>query len=155
MYIDALGNDAGYKALIQRFPDDLEAKAFAVWRIWHRLESGPTERNEAAEALERAHEILAVDPLHPIHHAVIHLVDEGNHQAQGLKSAAKSGESAPGIGHMWHMPTHIYYPLRRYPEAAWQLEACLRTENARISAITFCPTRSSSTPTITNGSSAR
>ena len=49
MYIDALGNDAGYKALIQRFPDDLEAKAFAVWRIWHRLESGPTERNEAAE----------------------------------------------------------------------------------------------------------
>jgi peroxiredoxin/multidrug efflux pump subunit AcrA (membrane-fusion protein) len=132
MYIDALGNDAGYKALIQQFPDDLEAKAFAVWRIWHRLESGPTERNEAAEALALAHEILAVDPLHPIHHAVIHLVDEGNHQAQGLTSAAKSGESAPGIGHMWHMPTHIYYPLRRYPEAAWQLEACLRTENARI-----------------------
>ena len=56
---------------------------------------------------------------------------------------------------MWHMPTHIYYPLRRYPEAAWQLEACLRTENARIEPITFCPTRSSSTPTTTNGSSAR
>lgn len=132
LYIDALNNDAGYKTLIQQFPDDLEAKAFAVWRIWHRVESAPASRNEVAEALELSHEILAVDPLHPIHHAVIHLVDEGNHQSQGLKSAARCGQSAPGIGHMWHMPTHIYYPLRRYPEAAWQLEACLRTENARI-----------------------
>ena len=29
------------------------------------------------------------------------------------------------------MPTHIYASLKRYPEAAWQLEACLRTNNAR------------------------
>ena len=26
---------AGYQALIAKYPDDLEAKAFEVWRLWH------------------------------------------------------------------------------------------------------------------------
>ena len=132
MYLDALGTDAGYRALIKKYPDDLEAKAFEVWRIWHKVEAGAGQRSDIDVGLQLAREILAVVPLHPIHHAVIHLVDEENRQRAGLDSAAKCGESAPAIGHMWHMPTHIYFPLRRYPEAAWQLEACLRTENARI-----------------------
>jgi peroxiredoxin len=132
MYLDALGNDAGYQALIGRYPDDLEAKAFEVWRLWHKLELGAGQPADKENALNLAHEILAVDPLHPIHHAVIHLVDDATNYRAGLDSAAKSGESAPAIGHMWHMPTHIYFPLKRYAEAAWQLEAALRTENARI-----------------------
>jgi peroxiredoxin len=132
MYLDALGNDAGYQALIGKYPDDLEAKAFEVWRLWHKLELGAGQPADNENALNLAHEILAVDPLHPIHHAVIHLVDDANNYRAGLDSAAKCGESAPAIGHMWHMPTHIYFPLKRYPEAAWQLEAALRTENARI-----------------------
>jgi peroxiredoxin len=132
MYIDALTNDTGYKALIEHDPSDLEAKAFEVWRLWHKVESGAGQPADIERGLRLAHEILAVDPMHPIHHAVIHFVDESNNQRRGLESAAKSGEAAPSIGHMWHMPTHIYYPLKRYPEAAWQLEAALRTENARI-----------------------
>ncbi len=78
-----------------------------------------------------AREILSVDPMHPIHHAVIHIADATNTYGRGLDSAAKCGDAAPSIGHMWHMPAHIYTPLKRYPEAAWQLEAALRTENAR------------------------
>jgi peroxiredoxin len=132
MYVDPLREDAGYRALIAKYPDDLEAKAFEVWRIWHKLELRAGDRADVERALRLAREILDVEPLHPIHHAVIHLVDEANNQRAGLGSAAKSGESAPAIGHMWHMPTHVYFPLKRFPEAAWQLEACLRTENARI-----------------------
>ncbi len=52
-------------------------------------------------------------------------------RGRALDSAARCGEAAPSIGHMWHMPTHIYFPLKRYPEAAWQLEASIRTENAQ------------------------
>jgi peroxiredoxin len=132
MYLDALGSDAGYEALIARYPDDLEAKAFEVWRLWHKLELGAVQPADKENALRLAREILAVDSLHPIHHAVIHLLDDGNNYRAGLDSAAKCGETAPAIGHMWHMPTHIYFPLKRFPEAAWQLEAALRTENARI-----------------------
>jgi peroxiredoxin len=132
MYIDALGTDSGYQALIERDPGDLEAKAFEVWRLWRKVESGAGQRADIESGLRLGHEILGVEPAHPIHHAVIHFVDESNNQRRALESAAKCGEAAPAIGHMWHMPTHIYYPLKRYPEAAWQLEAALRTENARI-----------------------
>ncbi|HEV8003524.1 MAG TPA: peroxiredoxin family protein [Planctomycetaceae bacterium] len=132
MYLNALGNDAGYQAIIAKYPADLEAKAFEVWRLAHQLEQGAGHPADKQRALQLAHEILDVDSLHPIHHAVIHLVDDGNNYRAGRDSAAHCGESAPAIGHMWHMPTHIYFPLKRFPEAAWQLEAALRTENARI-----------------------
>jgi hypothetical protein len=113
-------------------PDDLEAKAFEVWRLWHKAEAGAADPRDVKTALQLARAILAAEPSHPIHHAVIHFVDNGNNYRAGLDSAAKSGDSAPAIGHMWHMPTHIYFPLKRYAEAAWQLEAALRTENARV-----------------------
>jgi peroxiredoxin len=132
MYIDALENDGGYQALIEREPADLEAKAFEVWRLWHKLERGATTPADMENSRRLSEEILGVDPLHPIHHAVIHFVDEANSQHAALDSAAQCGESAPAIGHMWHMPTHIYFALGRYPEAAWQLEAAMRTEHARI-----------------------
>jgi peroxiredoxin/tetratricopeptide (TPR) repeat protein len=131
MYIDALGNDGGYRALIAKYPDDLEAKAFEVWRLWHLSESGAGQVGDLEDAMRLAREILSVDPMHPIHHAVIHIADGTNTYKRGIDSAAKCGDAAPSIGHMWHMPTHIYTGLKRYPEAAWQLEASLRTENAR------------------------
>lgn len=131
MYLDALSDEAGYRGLIAKYPADLEAKAFEVWRQWHLAESADSPGGDLDEALRLAKQILSVEPMHPIHHAVIHIADRTNSYPLGLDSAAKCGDAAPSIGHMWHMPTHIYTPLGRYPEAAWQLEACLRTENAR------------------------
>jgi peroxiredoxin len=131
MYIDALGNENGYRAILAKYPKDLEAKAFEVWRLWHKSESGAGQDGDLEDAMRLAHEILSVDPMHPIHHAVIHIADATKTYGRGLASAGKCGDAAPSIGHMWHMPTHIYYALKRYPEAAWQLEASLRTENAR------------------------
>jgi peroxiredoxin/tetratricopeptide (TPR) repeat protein len=131
LYVDALRDEGGYRKLIDRYPADVEAKAFEVWRLWHRLEAGAGQKADIETALRLARDILAMDPAHPVHHGIIHLVDDGNPR-RGLDSAGKCGEAAPAIGHMWHMPTHIYYPLKRYPEAAWQLEAAMRTEHARI-----------------------
>jgi peroxiredoxin len=130
MYINALGNEGGYQALIAKYPDDLEAKAFEVWRIWQIQ-----ERKEASESQRKAadklmHEILRAEPMHPIHHAAIHFADSINNVKNALDSAAKCGESAPSIGHMWHMPAHTYYARKEYLRAAWQLEASIRTENA-------------------------
>jgi peroxiredoxin/tetratricopeptide (TPR) repeat protein len=131
MYIDALSNESGYRELIAKYPNDLEAKAFEVWRQWHIAESGGGQAGDLEEAMKLAEEILSVDPMHPIHHAVIHMADGTSTYRRGLDSASKCGEAAPSIGHMWHMPTHIYSALKQYPAAAWQLEACLRTDNAR------------------------
>ncbi len=131
MYLDALSNESGYRDLIAKYPDDLEAKACEVWRRWHLAEAMAAQAADLEEALKLSHDILHVDPQHPIHHAVIHIADSTNAFRRGLDSAGKCGEAAPAIGHMWHMPTHIYASLKRYPLAAWQLEACLRTNNAR------------------------
>ncbi|HEX4071167.1 MAG TPA: peroxiredoxin family protein [Planctomycetaceae bacterium] len=131
MYIDALTNDSGYRALMAKYPDDLEAKAFEIWRLFPKGSATGAAVGDLDYAMGLAHTILRVNPMHPIHHAVIHIADSTNRYRSGLESAAKSGDSAPSIGHMWHMPAHIYTPLKRYAEAAWQLEASLRTENAR------------------------
>lgn len=132
MYIDALKNDGGYRALIAKYPKDLEAKAFEVWRVWHLSEIGAATKSDLTNVLALAEEIVRVDPNHPLHHAVIHLLDERSAYRRGLDSAAKCGKTAPTIGHMWHMPTHIYFALKQYPEAAWQLEAATRTEHRHM-----------------------
>ncbi len=132
MYIDALSNEAGYRAIMAKYPDDLEAKAFEVWRIWHKDEAITPPPAELGDALRLAREILRVSPMHPIHHAVIHIADVTNSPDDGLDSALKCGPSAPSIGHMWHMPTHLYYGLGRGAEAAWCMEASIRTEHARM-----------------------
>ena len=132
MYIDALGGEGGYRAIMAKYPNDVEAKAFEVWRLWHKREGGDPSESILGAADDLIRQILRVEPMHPIHHALIHFADSADAPGRALGSAARCGEAAPSIGHMWHMPTHIYFPLKRYPEAAWQLEASIRTENARV-----------------------
>ena len=132
MYIDALGTETGYQAIIAKYPKDIEAKAFEVWRVFHKSEEVKIFKSEFDAAVELANQVLSVEPMHPIHHALIHIAASTNSEHRALDSAAKCGDTSPSIGHMWHMPTHIYFALRRYPEAAWQLEASIRTEHARM-----------------------
>ncbi|HET6327182.1 MAG TPA: redoxin domain-containing protein [Planctomycetaceae bacterium] len=131
MFIEANLSPTGYHELIEKYPDDLEAKAREVWRIWYRLEAGQAGTPEVHEALDLAKSILKVNQLHPINHAVIHICNFTSTESRAIDSADHCGDSAPSIGHMWHMPTHIYFTLHRYPQAAWQLEASIRTEHAR------------------------
>ena len=129
MYLAALTDEAGYQKIAAKYPADLEAKAFEVWRLWNKRERGDESDALANQANGLIHAILRAEPMHPIHHAMIHFADSQNRVEGALDSAAKCGPSAPSIGHMWHMPAHIYYPLKDYARAAWQLEASIRTEN--------------------------
>lgn len=116
------------------YPDDIEAKAFYCLFVW---ENGFGGRDEAIPLFSRTlldrlmKEVLAVNPLHPIHHYRIHLWNVGQ-DANALDSAAKGGESEPGIAHMWHMPGHTYSALKRYADAAWQQEASARVDHAHM-----------------------
>lgn len=132
MYIDGFGKEDGFRAIIAKYPTDIEAKAFEAWRIFHKSERQKIAKEEFEKATDLAYQVLSVEPMHPIHHALIHIAATTNTEAHALESAAKCGESSPSIGHMWHMPTHIYFALLQYPEAAWQLEASIRTEHARM-----------------------
>ena len=129
----------GLLAIVKKYPNDLEAKAFLVEAMWeYKLvdQIGLCE-HEVDAMIE---EILVKDPTHPAHHYKIHLWNrtikngkrfiydvETNRRA--LKSAALSGLSAPGIAHMWHMPGHIYDALTRYWDSAWGQEASARIDH--------------------------
>jgi peroxiredoxin len=129
MYLAALTDEAGYQKIAAKYPADLEAKAFEVWRLWNKRERGDESDALANQANGLMQAILRAEPMHPIHHAMIHFADSQSRMQMALGSAAKCGPSAPSIGHMWHMPAHIYYPRKDYARAAWQLEASIRTEN--------------------------
>lgn len=123
--------------ILYDFPEDIEAKAFLVLRIWLSDREGVKLTSRfAVDALMS--EIFAIDPMHPAHHYRIHLWDPARAKL-GLDSAAKCGPSMPGVAHMWHMPGHIYSKLNRYADAAWQQEASARVDHAHITRARLMP----------------
>jgi len=123
--------------IVQEYPDDVEAKAFLVVRLWMFSRRGlPINSHQAVDAL--LDQIFAEAPLHPAHHYRIHLWD-GEKPARALGSAAVLHETAPAIAHMWHMPGHIYDKLRRYPESAWHQEASARVDHRRQNELRVIP----------------
>jgi peroxiredoxin len=145
MYIDAL--TAYYKAegeekarrrqyirdlesIIHEFPNDIEAKALLALQIWlNSSHEYPINSHQAVDSL--IGEVLAVEPMHPVHHYRVHLWD-AEKPVRALKSAAVIGQSAPTIAHMWHMSGHIFSKLQRYDDAAWQQEASARVDHAHM-----------------------
>ena len=112
------------------YPDDIEAKALVVHRIWYNARAGwPIGSYVAAEALLK--EIFAVNPMHPAHHYRIHLWDRRKPEL-AIESAGMCGLSAPSIAHMWHMPGHIFSRLKRYDEAVYHQEASARTDHRHM-----------------------
>ncbi|HEV3263457.1 MAG TPA: peroxiredoxin family protein [Gemmataceae bacterium] len=110
------------------FPNEVEAKAFLAFHVWDNGYRGlPLASNQTLDALIQ--QVLDVEPMHPVHHYRIHLWD-GDKAARALASAARCGQSAPAIAHLWHMPGHIFTALHRYADAAWQQEASARVDHA-------------------------
>jgi peroxiredoxin len=145
MWIDALSayhketkNDVrgkaflkSFDAILNEYPDELEARAFLAWALYHHKSKGvPITSTESVDAIIL--QVLEKNPMHPgAHHYKIHLWDEEK-PARALKSAELFGPSATGIAHAWHMPGHIYSKLQRYADAAWQQEASSRVDHAQM-----------------------
>ncbi|MEW6302034.1 MAG: redoxin domain-containing protein [Verrucomicrobiota bacterium] len=119
----------GYTAMAKEFPDDIEIKAFLALQTWESNGSNPIKDYDAVNNL--IGEVLAVEPMHPVHHYRIHLWDSKKAE-NALGSAALCGQSSFGIAHMWHMPGHIYSKVQRYSDAAWQQEASARVDHLHM-----------------------
>jgi peroxiredoxin len=118
------------EAMVHDHPEEIEARAMLALMIWENSSHGvPISSHEAVASLLR--EVHAANPMHPAHHYVIHLWD-GEKPAWALPSAARCGQSAPGIAHMWHMPGHTYTRVERYVDAVWQQEASARVDHSHM-----------------------
>ena len=113
-----------------KYPEDIESKALLGLQLWGNRRRGlPLDSYLAVNAL--LEQVLAKNPMHPCHHFRIHLWDYEKPD-KALNSAARCGQSAPGIAHMWHMPGHIYSRLKRYEDACFQQEASARVDHAHM-----------------------
>jgi peroxiredoxin len=116
------------EGIIHDYPEDLEAKAMLGWAIWNAKEAGVSMvSRESVDAVLQ--QVFAKEPMHPAHHYIIHLWDDTK-PSRALASAAKCGQSAPAIAHMWHMPSHTFSKTNRLVDAAWQQEAATRVDHA-------------------------
>ena len=109
-------------------PSDPEARALLALWMWQSARKGlPLTSHVAVDSV--LGDVFDQNAAHPAHHYRIHLWDRED-PSQALASAARCGQAAPAIAHMWHMPGHIYSRLKRYRDAAWQQEASARADHA-------------------------
>jgi hypothetical protein len=66
--------------IIHEHPDDIEAKAFLVVRLYQFKNDLPIASHQAVDAI--LDQVFALNPMHPAHHYRIHLWDRENPSAR-------------------------------------------------------------------------
>jgi tetratricopeptide (TPR) repeat protein len=106
------------EALIDRYPDDVEAKLMLALRINSGYGPDGDPRSGAVYAHTLLLEILSQHPDNAAaNHYWIHAMESSDHPERALQSAEKLGMLAPDSGHMVHMPGHIFYRMGNYERA--------------------------------------
>ncbi|HZL84227.1 MAG TPA: hypothetical protein VFD07_02490 [Candidatus Krumholzibacteria bacterium] len=110
------------RAVHDKYPEDNDAAMLRAaslmelspWNYWTK-DGVPLEHT--VEILQLLEEVLERDPEHEgALHYYIHAV-EAVHPERGEKAADALLRLAPSVGHMVHMPSHIYIQLGRYDDA--------------------------------------
>ena len=133
------------RKVARRFPDDgdvltLLADALMVphGRDYWRKDGSPEPwTREILAALERA---LKIAPDHPgANHFYVHVLEDSPHPGRALASAGRLRTIAPGVGHLVHMPSHVYLRLGNYAAALRANEAAVAADRAYLAAIAADP----------------
>jgi tetratricopeptide (TPR) repeat protein len=118
-YAQAMGR------LWKAHPDDLDAGTFYVeammdtqpWDYWQA--DGVTPKGHATEIVAVLEGIIKRQPDHPgALHLYIHAVEATTTPQRAEAAADRLEQLMPGAGHIVHMPSHIYYRVGRYADAA-------------------------------------
>ena len=84
------------------------------WKLWSHDGVPAPETSEIVTVLEQG---LARWPDHPaLCHLYIHAVEASPQVAAALPAADRLGRLVPGLGHLVHMPSHIYAWTGRYED---------------------------------------
>ena len=119
---DKPGEPAAYQhemeALIDRYPDDLDARAFLALALMHGYDPDGHPREGELYAQAILENLLAAHPRNAAaNHYWIHVMEDSSRPEAALSSAAILKSLAPNSGHMVHMPGHIYWRVGDYEKA--------------------------------------
>lgn len=123
------------RAVAQRFPADADLAVLAAeaamnahpYDYWHADGRPKSWTPEIVTSLDRA---LSIEPDHPgAHHYRIHLFEDSRQPERALASAETLGTLAPLVGHLVHMPSHIFFRLGRYQDAVAANQAAVKADD--------------------------
>ncbi len=127
----------GMRQVARTYPNDLDAAALYAeslmdlrpWNYWTPEGKPYPGTEEIVRQLER---VIARNPEHPAAcHFYIHAVEAVNPQL-AVPCAERLARLMPGVGHMVHMPAHIYIRVGRYNEAAASNVHAIHTDETFI-----------------------
>ena len=111
------------RALYEKYPDDLEAAftfthAVMMASPWYYFEWDGTPRENIVEARDVMEKGMAQNPYHPgLTHLHVHLMEASREPVRAETSADALEPLTPMIGHMAHMPGHIFMRIGRYQDS--------------------------------------
>jgi tetratricopeptide (TPR) repeat protein len=124
-------------AVARQYPDDLDAQALYAeslmdlrpWNYWTPQGTPYPGTDEIVRLLERT---IARNPEHPgACHYYIHAVEAVTPE-RAVPCAERLARLMPGVGHMVHMPAHIYIRVGRYGDAAASNVHAIHTDETFI-----------------------
>jgi tetratricopeptide (TPR) repeat protein len=117
------------EAIVENYPDDLDAQAFLGLWTMHGYDEDGKPRAGQAEARALLEKLLLLHPDHAAaNHYLIHVVEMGPHPEYALHSADVLAKLAPASGHMVHMPGHIYFKMGDQDRAREAFLAAMHVE---------------------------
>lgn len=114
----------GMRELVKKYPDDLDAATMFAeslmmlrpWQLWTPDGKAAPGTPELVEVLES---VLRRDPEHPgANHFYVHAVEASPNLERAIPSAWRLMTLVPGVGHLVHMPGHIFLQTGDYELAA-------------------------------------
>ncbi len=135
---DKLARDQAYERAMQKiyldYPDDLEAAAFYSLALLGAVRPVDKGFSRQMRAGAIALEVYRKNPNHPgAAHYVIHSFDDPEHAILALPAAREYAKIAPAANHAQHMPSHIFFQLGMWPEAAASNETAWRVSEEWVS----------------------
>lgn len=124
------------KTLTEKYPHDSEVQTLFVealmkksaWDYW-TPDGKPRPGIEAAMAALKS--VMERDISHPgANHLHIHILEDSQSPEAALASAERLAETMPMVGHMVHMPSHIYIRTGRYTKAIESNERSIDADRA-------------------------
>lgn len=134
-YAQAMGD------LWKKYPADLDAGTFYAeammdtqpWDYWQM--DGKTPKGHGAAIVATLEGIIKREPNHPgALHLYIHAVEASTTPERAEAAADRLEKLMPGAGHVVHMPSHIYYRVGRYRDAAHVNELAALVDEQYIAA---------------------
>jgi tetratricopeptide (TPR) repeat protein len=114
----AMGELAG------QYPEDMTAAAIYAEALmntmpWNYWSDDGIAKPETAAVIDSLDRVLVTEPDHPLAlHLYIHALEASNDPGRAEAAADRLANLVPGAGHLVHMPSHIYYRIGRYNDAA-------------------------------------